>query len=69
MVGIVVFVVVVESGVVEELVGLDSGSGGSSARFSMSFGVSECRPIGFRGSRSVPLLGLGSMKRESHTML
>lgn len=56
-------------GGVGELVVWGSWSGGSSARFSVSGGVSEWRPIGFKGSRRVPLLGLGSMNRESHTML
>ncbi len=38
----------------------------------ISFGVSdmsECSPIGFNGRRNVPLLGLGSMDRESQTIL
>lgn len=30
---------------------------------------SECRPMGTKGKRNVPLLGLGSIPNESHTIL
>lgn len=56
----------VETGVLDEV---DLG-GSWSSRFSMG-GVfpSECNPTGFNGSRNVPLLGRGSTRSESHTIL
>ena len=34
-----------------------------------SVGLSECRPMGVSGKRSVPLLGFGSIPRESQRIL
>lgn len=48
---------------------LSESEGRSTGR---SFGVSdpsECSPIGLNGRRNVPLLGFGSMNRESQIML
>ena len=61
----------VAGGVISGVAGtVGVGSGGKSIGESSSVGGrSECRPMGTSGRRRVPLLGIGSIPRESQTML